>query len=124
MSLRTKFFAMTYDRQIAGAEKAGLHAFRERLLAEPRVISQPQRDQALAQHVLHRLPEPQVDTERQRRDQFGQPGAGTAGTLSHQPSVTLRRPGAAGGEDGVFASCAGPGRLVTFVSGAISDATK
>ena len=33
MSLRTKFFAMTYDRQIAGAEKAGLHAFRERLLA-------------------------------------------------------------------------------------------
>ena len=34
MSLRTKFFAMTYDRQIAGAEKAGLRAFRERLLAE------------------------------------------------------------------------------------------
>ena len=31
--LRTKFFAMTYDRQIAGAEKAGLRAFRERLLA-------------------------------------------------------------------------------------------
>ena len=31
MSLRTKFFAMTYDRQIAGAEKAGLRAFRERL---------------------------------------------------------------------------------------------
>jgi ubiquinone/menaquinone biosynthesis C-methylase UbiE len=34
MSLRTKFFAMTYDRQIAGAEKAGLRGFRERLLAE------------------------------------------------------------------------------------------
>jgi ubiquinone/menaquinone biosynthesis C-methylase UbiE len=34
MSLRTKFFAMTYDRQIAGTEKAGLRAFRERLLAE------------------------------------------------------------------------------------------
>ena len=33
MSLRTKFFALTYDRQIAGAEKAGLRAFRERLLA-------------------------------------------------------------------------------------------
>ena len=32
MSLRTRFFAMTYDRQIAGAEKAGLRAFRERLL--------------------------------------------------------------------------------------------
>ena len=34
MSLRTRFFAMTYDRQIAGAEKAGLRAFRERLLAD------------------------------------------------------------------------------------------
>src|ERR1700747_3010083 len=33
MSLRTRFFAMTYDRQIAKTEKAGLHAFRERLLA-------------------------------------------------------------------------------------------
>src|SRR5260370_24586786 len=33
MSLRTRFFAMTYDRQIAKAEKAGLRAFRERLLS-------------------------------------------------------------------------------------------
>jgi ubiquinone/menaquinone biosynthesis C-methylase UbiE len=33
MSLRTKFFALMYDRQMAGAEKAGLHAMRERLLA-------------------------------------------------------------------------------------------
>jgi ubiquinone/menaquinone biosynthesis C-methylase UbiE len=33
MSLRTRFFAMTYDRQIAKTEKAGLRAFRERLLA-------------------------------------------------------------------------------------------
>jgi ubiquinone/menaquinone biosynthesis C-methylase UbiE len=33
MSLRTKFFAMTYDRQIAKVEKAGLRAMRERLLA-------------------------------------------------------------------------------------------
>jgi hypothetical protein len=32
------------------------------------VVGQPQRDQALAQHVLHRLPEPQIDAERQRRD--------------------------------------------------------
>jgi SAM-dependent methyltransferase len=34
MSLRTKFFALTYDRQMAKTEKAGLRAFRERLLAE------------------------------------------------------------------------------------------
>jgi ubiquinone/menaquinone biosynthesis C-methylase UbiE len=33
MSLRTKFFALTYDRQMAKTERAGLHAFRERLLA-------------------------------------------------------------------------------------------
>jgi ubiquinone/menaquinone biosynthesis C-methylase UbiE len=33
MTLRTKFFALTYDRQMAKTEKAGLRAFRERLLA-------------------------------------------------------------------------------------------
>lgn len=33
MCLRTTFFALTYDRQIAKAEKAGLRASRERLLA-------------------------------------------------------------------------------------------
>ena len=33
MSLRTRFFALTYDRQIAKTEKAGLRAFREGLLA-------------------------------------------------------------------------------------------
>ena len=33
MSLRTKFFALTYDRQMAKTEKAGLRAIRERLLA-------------------------------------------------------------------------------------------
>jgi len=32
MTLRTRFFAMTYDRQMARTEKAGLGAFRERLL--------------------------------------------------------------------------------------------
>ena len=34
MTLRTRFFAMTYDRQIARSEKAGLRAFREGLLAD------------------------------------------------------------------------------------------
>jgi ubiquinone/menaquinone biosynthesis C-methylase UbiE len=33
MSVRARFFAMTYDRQIAKSEQAGLRAFRERLLA-------------------------------------------------------------------------------------------
>jgi ubiquinone/menaquinone biosynthesis C-methylase UbiE len=33
MSLRMKIFALMYDRQMAGTEKAGLRALRERLLA-------------------------------------------------------------------------------------------
>jgi ubiquinone/menaquinone biosynthesis C-methylase UbiE len=33
MTLRDTFFAMTYDRQIAGTERAGLRALRESLLA-------------------------------------------------------------------------------------------
>jgi ubiquinone/menaquinone biosynthesis C-methylase UbiE len=33
MTLRTRFFALIYDRQMAGTEKAGLRAFREALLA-------------------------------------------------------------------------------------------
>jgi hypothetical protein len=33
MTLRGRFFAMTYDRQIAKVEKAGLRACREGLLA-------------------------------------------------------------------------------------------
>jgi ubiquinone/menaquinone biosynthesis C-methylase UbiE len=33
MTIRTKLFAMTYDRQMAGAEKAGLREMRARLVA-------------------------------------------------------------------------------------------
>ena len=33
MSLRQRFFALTYDRQMAKVEKAGLHAHREQLLS-------------------------------------------------------------------------------------------
>jgi ubiquinone/menaquinone biosynthesis C-methylase UbiE len=36
MSLRSRLFAMTYDRQLAKVEKAGLRALREELLAEAR----------------------------------------------------------------------------------------
>ena len=39
MTLRTRFFAAMYDRQIARAEKAGLRAFREALLAGARAMS-------------------------------------------------------------------------------------
>ena len=36
-------------------------------------IRKPQRDQALPQDVLHRLPETQIDAERERRNELGQP---------------------------------------------------
>jgi hypothetical protein len=43
------------------------------VVIEAELLSDAQRDQALAQHVLHRLPEAEVDPERQRRDELGQP---------------------------------------------------
>jgi hypothetical protein len=47
---------------------------------EPHPLRDPQRDQALAQYVLHRLAETEVDTQRQRSDQLGKSHAvGTAG---------------------------------------------
>ena len=42
------------------------------VVVEADPLGQPQRDQALPQHVLHRLPEAKVDAQRKRRDQFGQ----------------------------------------------------
>jgi hypothetical protein len=38
--------------------------------AEISVVSQPQRDQALAQDVFHGLAEPQIHAERQRCDKL------------------------------------------------------
>jgi hypothetical protein len=34
MSLRKRFFAATYDRQLAKVEQAGLHALRQGLIAQ------------------------------------------------------------------------------------------
>ena len=42
-------------------------------MAKRLAVAQPQRDQTLPQHVLHRLAEPEVDAERQGRDQLGEP---------------------------------------------------
>jgi hypothetical protein len=57
-------------------------------LTQSRLIGQPQRDQALAQDMLHRLAKPQVHAQRQRRDQLGQPDSRLASHPSHQPSLT------------------------------------
>ena len=46
---------------------------RPRLVVEAEPLGDAQRDQALPQHVLHRLPEAEVDPERERRHELGQP---------------------------------------------------
>jgi hypothetical protein len=58
------------------------------LLTQPGLPRQPQRDQALPQHMLHRLPEPQVYLKRQRRHQLRQPCTPIADNPSHQPILT------------------------------------
>ena len=64
---------------------------RPRLLVEPEPLGEPQRDQALAQHVLHRLPEAEVDPERQRRDELRQANLRTIGVAAHARRVRPNR---------------------------------
>ena len=56
-----------------------------RLLVEIEQLGHAQRDQALAQDVLHRLPEPEVDAERERRHELGEADVRAIG-LGHQPT--------------------------------------
>ena len=62
------------------------------LLVEPDPLGEPQRDQALPQHVLHRLPEAEVDAERQRGDELREPDVraiGLAGQRLFHPAGHL-----------------------------------
>ena len=69
-------------------EQRGVVDDRALLLVEPDALGQPQRDQALPQHVLHRLPEAEVDAERERGHQLRQPNLRAIGladrSLSHE----------------------------------------
>ena len=68
------------DPRDQGAEVDGLAlAARE---ADP--VGERQRDQALPQHMLHRLAHPQVDAEGQDAEQLGQPDPTEAPTLSRR----------------------------------------
>jgi hypothetical protein len=62
------------------------------LLADAGALGQPQRDQALAQDVLHRLAEAEVDAERERGDELGQPDARTVDPAGHARSVLPENP--------------------------------
>ena len=54
-------------------EQRGVVDDRPRLLVEADALCEPKRDQALAQDVLHRLPEPEIDPERERTDELREP---------------------------------------------------
>ena len=60
------------------------------VLVEPHPLGEPQRDQALPQHVLHRLAEAEVDAERQRGNELGQADVGAVGLNGHRPTLPLR----------------------------------
>ena len=63
---------------------------RSPLLIEPDPLGEPQRDQALAQHVLHRLPKAEIHAERQRGDELGQPDVRAIGPPGHRPRLPRR----------------------------------
>ena len=54
-------------------EQRGVVDGRARVFVQPRPLGEAQRDQALAEHVLHRLPEAEVDAERESADDLGEP---------------------------------------------------
>ena len=68
-------------------QESGVVDDRARLLVESDPLSQPERDQALAQHVLHRLPEAEVDPERQRADELSQPHVRTVQIPAHRRAL-------------------------------------
>src|SRR5690242_21089157 len=51
-------------------EQRGVVDGSTRVVVQAGVVGQAQRDQALAQHVLHRLAEAEVDPQRERGDQL------------------------------------------------------
>src|SRR5262249_15754030 len=63
-------------------------------LIEANALGHPQRDQALPQAVLHRLPETKIDAQRQCRDQLGQahPGAAARPPTHHHLMISVAWP--------------------------------
>jgi hypothetical protein len=57
------------------------------IVIEPHPLRQAQRDEALAQNVLHRLPEAEVDAERERGDELRQPNVRPVDLAGHAPNV-------------------------------------
>ena len=71
-------------------KQRGVIHVRSPLLVEPDPLGEPQRDQALPQHVLHRLPEAEIHAERKRGDELRQPDVRTIGPHGHSEPETIR----------------------------------
>src|SRR6266516_8028193 len=68
-------------------EQRGVVDDRPRLLVEADALCEPKRDQALAQDVLHRLPEAEVDPEREPGDELRQAHLCAIGSPGHTPRL-------------------------------------
>src|SRR5215467_23688 len=64
-------------------QQRGVVDERALILVEAEAVSQTQRDPALAQHVLHRLAEAEIDTKRQRADELRQANPFQTARLVH-----------------------------------------
>ena len=71
-------------------QRAVVHR-RSSLVIEPDPLGNPQGDQALPQDVLHRLAEAEIDAQRQRGHDLGEPNRRTLGCGDHQTDATTRR---------------------------------
>ena len=90
MSLRTKFFALTYDRQMAKTEKAGLRAFRERLLVG---ASGDARDRRRDRRTCPATARRRVaDDNRAARPDAAPPGAAGPASTARPPGSCARQP--------------------------------
>ena len=98
-----------------GDERGVVHHFAVPV-RQVQVLGQSQRDQRLAQHVLHRLAHAEVSRQRQDGQQFGQVNAVAVGGLGHDPNASSKAarpatptgaghpagPGAAAGSGGLW----------------------
>ena len=69
-------------------EQRGVVDDRPFLLVQPDALGEAQCDQALPQHVLHRLPESEVDAERERGDELRQPNPCAIALARHAPRLS------------------------------------
>ena len=68
-------------------EQGGVIDDRPLLLVEPYALGDPEGDEALTEHVLHRLAEAEVDAERQRRDELRQPNVRAISLAGQTPRL-------------------------------------